>query len=97
MLVLITYDVSVLTKAGQKRLRNIAKTCMDYGMRVQNSVFECEVAPDQFVKLKNELINIYDPKEDSLRFYMLGSKGRQKVEHLGTKITPDPIHDALIL
>ncbi|CAG0984675.1 CRISPR-associated endoribonuclease Cas2 [Methylophilaceae bacterium] len=97
MLVLITYDVSVLTKAGQKRLRDIAKTCMDYGMRVQNSVFECEVAPDQFVKLKNELINIYDPKEDSLRFYILGSKGRQKVEHLGTKITPDPIRDALIL
>ena len=38
MLVLITYDVSVLTKTGQKRLRNIAKTCLDYGMRVQNSV-----------------------------------------------------------
>lgn len=97
MLVLITYDVSVLTKAGQRRLRNISKTCLDYGMRVQNSVFECEVTPDQFVKLKSELINIYDPKEDSVRFYMLGSKGRQKIEHLGTKVTPDPMRDALIL
>ncbi|MEQ1602149.1 MAG: CRISPR-associated endonuclease Cas2 [Methylophilaceae bacterium] len=97
MLVLITYDVSVLTKAGQRRLRNIAKTCLDYGMRVQNSVFECEVTPDQYVMLKAELLNIYNAEEDSLRFYMLGSKGRQKVEHLGTKATPDPLRDALIL
>lgn len=97
MLVLITYDVSVLTKAGQRRLRNIAKTCLDYGMRVQNSVFECEVTPDQYVMLKAELLSIYNAEEDSLRFYMLGSKGRQKVEHLGTKVTPDPLRDALIL
>lgn len=97
MLVLITYDVSVLTKAGQKRLRNIAKTCLDYGMRVQNSVFECEVTPDQWVALKDELIKLYDPKEDSLRFYMLGGKGRQKIEHFGAKVTTDPVHDPLIL
>lgn len=97
MLVLITYDVSVITKAGQKRLRNIAKTCLDYGMRVQNSVFECEVTPDQWVMLKDELIKLYDPKEDSLRFYMLGSKGRQKMEHYGAKVTADPIRDPLIL
>ena len=97
MLVLITYDVSVLTKAGQKRLRNIAKTCLDYGMRVQNSVFECEVAPNQWVGLKESLLGIYDPKEDSLRFYMLGSKGRQKIEHYGSKQTPDVLRDPLIL
>jgi CRISPR-associated protein Cas2 len=97
MLVLITYDVSVLTKAGQRRLRNIAKTCLDYGMRVQNSVFECEVTPDQYVSLKAELLSIYNAEEDSLRFYMLGSKGRQKIEHLGAKTSLDPIRDALIL
>ena len=97
MLVLIAYDVSVLSKAGQRRLRNIAKTCLDYGMRVQNSVFECEVAPDQWVALKQELLDIYDPKEDSLRFYMLGAKGRQKVEHFGIKQTPDALRDPLIL
>jgi len=97
MLVLITYDVSVLTKAGRKRLRNIAKTCQDYGMRVQNSVFECEVDPAQFTMLKNELVNIYNPEEDSLRFYFLGKKGRQKVEHLGAKTVSDPVRDALIL
>ena len=97
MLVLITYDVSVVSKGGQRRLRRIAKTCLDYGMRVQNSVFECEVTPAQFVLLKNELISIFDSKHDSLRFYMLGKKGRQKVEHLGAKPVKDPINDALIL
>lgn len=97
MLVLITYDVSVISEGGQRRLRRIAKTCLDYGMRVQNSVFECEVTPAQFVMLKNELMEIFNPKEDSLRFYMLGKKGRQKVEHVGAKPVVDPVNDALIL
>lgn len=97
MLVLITYDVSVLTKEGRRRLRNIAKTCLDYGVRVQNSVFECEVEPAQFTVLKNELTEIYNPDEDSLRFYFLGKKGRQRVEHHGAKAVADPIRDALIL
>jgi CRISPR-associated protein Cas2 len=97
MLVLITYDVSVLTREGQRRLRNIAKTCLDYGVRVQNSVFECEVEPAQFTMLKNQLMEIYEPKEDSLRFYFLGKKGRQRVEHHGAKPTADPVRDALIL
>ncbi len=97
MLVLITYDVSVISEGGQRRLRRIAKTCLDYGMRVQNSVFECEVTPAQFVMLKNELMDIFDSEEDSLRFYMLGKKGRKKVEHVGAKPVADPIKDALIL
>ncbi len=97
MLVLVTYDVSVTSDGGQKRLRNIAKTCLDYGTRVQNSVFECEVEPAHFVSFKNELMQIYDPNEDSLRFYFLGKKGRQKVEHFGSKPTIDPLRDALIL
>jgi len=97
MLVLITYDVSVISNGGQKRLRRIAKTCLDYGMRVQHSVFECEVTPAQFVTLKNELMEIFDPQEDSLRFYFLGKKGRQKVEHVGAKPVADPLRDSLIL
>lgn len=96
MLVLITYDVCVTSKGGQRRLRQIAKTCLDYGMRVQNSVFECEVTPAQFVFLKDELLDIFNPKKDSLRFYMLGKKGRQKVEHVGAKLVVDPINDAII-
>ena len=96
MLVLITYDVSVVTANGRRRLRNIAKTCQDYGMRVQNSVFECEVDPARFTVLKNELMEIFDPAEDSLRFYFLGKHGRNRVEHLGAKPVDDPVRDPLI-
>ncbi len=97
MLLLITYDVSVITANGKRRLRNIAKTCLDYGMRVQNSVFECEVDPAQLVTLKRELVEIFDPEEDSLRFYYLGKKGRQKVEHMGAKVVADSVRDTLIV
>lgn len=93
----MTYDVNVISPTGQKRLRNIAKTCLDYGIRVQNSVFECEVDPAQFVELKDQLLSIYDDELDSLRFYFLGKKGRQRVEHHGAKDTPDPVRDPLIL
>lgn len=97
MLVLITYDVSVINPKGKRRLRNIAKTCLDYGVRVQNSVFECEVDPAQFTQLKHQLMDIYDEEEDSLRFYFLGKRGRQRVEHLGAKAIDDPLRDPLIL
>ena len=97
MLVLITYDVSVLEPEGQKRLRHTAKTCLDYGVRVQNSVFECEVDPAQFTVLKNKLIEIIDPQQDSLRFYFLGKNGRRRVEHVGAKAVPDPVRDPLII
>lgn len=97
MLLLITYDISLKSPAGAARLRNIAKVCLDYGIRVQNSVFECEVDPAQWVTLKNKLLSIYEPQTDSLRFYFLGKKGREKVEHHGAKITPDIIRDTLII
>ena len=97
MLVLVTYDVSVTTSDGRRRLRHIAKTCLDYGVRVQNSVFECEVDPAQFAQFKSALLEIYNPEEDSLRFYFLGKQGRQKVEHAGAKAVADPLRDALIL
>lgn len=97
MLMLITYDVCVTTSSGRRRLRKMAKTCLDYGIRVQNSVFECEVDPGQFVALKATLMDIFDPEEDSLRFYFLGKHGKQKVEHVGTKHVDDPLRDPLIL
>ncbi len=96
MLVLVTYDVSVIVDGGPKRLRNIAKICQDFGVRVQNSVFECEVNPAQFEFLKDELFKIYDAKEDSIRFYLLGKKGRQRVEHFGAKQVQDISTDALL-
>ncbi|KGA98989.1 CRISPR-associated protein Cas2 [Alkalihalobacillus alcalophilus ATCC 27647 = CGMCC 1.3604] len=89
MLILITYDVSTMTSAGQKRLRKVAKTCQNYGQRVQNSVFECIIDSTQYVSLKHELSSIINPKEDSLRFYKLGDNHKNKVEHIGVKESID--------
>lgn len=97
MLLLVTYDVSVTTPKGKNRLRMISKICSNFGVRVQNSVFECEVDPAQFVQLKSMLLSSYDPKEDSLRFYHLGSKGKQKVVHYGVKHVADPLRDPIII
>ncbi|SHF96513.1 CRISPR-associated protein Cas2 [Heyndrickxia coagulans DSM 1 = ATCC 7050] len=95
LLVVITYDVSTLTGAGQKRLRKVAKVCQNYGQRVQNSVFECYVDATQFASLKIELSNIIDPDEDSLRFYQLGNNYKNKVMHIGAKPSLD-LEDPLI-
>ncbi len=85
MLMLITYDVSTIDAAGRRRLRRVARHCLDYGQRVQNSVFECEVTPAQFVALRAALQGEVDLTRDSLRFYRLGAQGRSRVEHLGAK------------
>ncbi|PFJ06745.1 CRISPR-associated endonuclease Cas2 [Bacillus cereus] len=89
MLVLITYDVSTVSGAGQKRLRKVSKTCQNYGQRVQNSVFECVVNAAQLATLKMELIKIINEDEDSLRFYQLGNNYKNKVEHIGIKESID--------
>ena len=83
MLVLITYDVATSDNKGQKRLRKVAKECQNYGQRVQNSVFECEVTYAQYVVLKNSLDSIIDNSADSIRFYLLGNHWEGKVEHIG--------------
>ncbi|MCL2342700.1 MAG: CRISPR-associated endonuclease Cas2 [Firmicutes bacterium] len=85
MLVLITYDVNTETAGGKKRLRQIAKTCTDYGRRVQMSVFECELDAAQLVMVRAKLLKIMDEKTDSLRFYSLGNHYKSKVEHYGAK------------
>ncbi|KIX11181.1 CRISPR-associated endonuclease Cas2 [Dethiosulfatarculus sandiegensis] len=90
MMVLVCYDVSTENKEGRRRLRRVAKHCQNYGQRVQNSVFECLLDPAQWTTLKNNLFKEIDTEKDSLRFYFLGSNWRKRVEHLGTKITPDP-------
>lgn len=85
MMVLITYDVNTETKAGKKRLRQVARQCQDFGQRVQNSVFECLLDAAQFKQLRHLLGELIDPEKDSLRFYNLGSKWRHRVEHVGAK------------
>jgi len=90
MMVLITYDVETTTAEGRKRLRKVAKQCVNFGQRVQNSVFECVVDPAQFAVLKHRLIDIIDKEKDSLRFYFLGNNWRTKIEHIGIKESYDP-------
>lgn len=90
MLVLITYDVSTETPAGKTRLRKVAKHCVNYGQRVQNSVFECLVDAAQLVKLKHELCQLIDPEVDSLRFYNLGNNYQHRIEHVGAKASYQP-------
>jgi CRISPR-associated protein Cas2 len=89
MYVLVTYDVSTMDAAGKKRLRNIAKICLNYGQRVQNSVFELLVDPAQWAECKGKLIDTYHPEQDSLRFYYLGANWHRRVEHAGAKPSID--------
>ncbi len=89
MMVLVTYDVSTVTPKGRKRLTKVAKTCLDFGQRVQNSVFECQVSPDQWTAMKLRLMDIFNPSEDSLRFYFLGANWQHRVEHHGAKPSID--------
>ncbi len=83
MLMLITYDVSTVDKAGQRRLRSIAQACEDYGVRVQKSVFECQIGQKQWVILRQRLLDKIKPDEDSLRFYFLDEAAKLKIEHHG--------------
>ena len=96
MLVLITYDVNTQTSAGRKRLRQVAKQCINYGQRVQNSVFECHMDAALCRSVQQKLILLIDPETDSLRFYYLGNQYKKKVEHIGAKASFD-VNDPLIL
>ena len=90
MLVLITYDVNTETASGRKRLRKVAKACVDHGQRVQNSVFECRLDAAQDALLKRRLMELIDPGTDSLRFYNLGDRYHTRIEHFGA----NPGYDA---
>ena len=78
MMVLITYDVNTETAAGRSRLRKVAKECVNYGQRVQNSVFECVLDSAKFVEVKNILEKLINKEKDSLRFYALGNNYKTK-------------------
>ena len=96
MMVLVSYDVSTVNLAGRRRLRRVAKKCLDYGIRVQNSVFECNVDAAQWVAFKAMLVDLYEPTMDSLRFYFLGNGYKDKIEHYGAQPTID-VEEPLIL
>lgn len=86
MLTVITYDVDTTDPAGVKRLRRVAKQCVNYGQRVQNSVFECVADAATMAKFKRRLLGLIDEEKDSLRFYYLGNNFQGKIEHYGAKV-----------
>jgi len=89
-MVLVTYDVNTESPEGRRRLRQVARECINYGQRVQNSVFECVLDPVQLAKLKHSLLGIMDQDRDSIRFYYLGANWGNRIEHFGTKKRYDP-------
>lgn len=95
MLVLVTYDVNTETAAGRKRLRKVAKACVNHGQRVQSSVFECLLDAAQYAMFKAQLTALIDPAADSLRFYQLGSHYKSRVEHVG--LHPEFAQDEVLL
>ncbi len=89
MLVVVSYDVSTVKAGGARRLRRVAKACENYGQRVQKSIFECLLEPATWTRLKLQLLDIYNPEEDSLRFYFLGANYRRRIEHHGLQKSLD--------
>lgn len=96
MNILIAYDVETVTSEGQRRLRRVAKACLNYGQRVQNSVFECQLTEAQFINLKAELSNLINPDMDSIIFYNLGNNSRLHTIKIG-KVTSYDVEAPLIL
>ena len=97
MLIVVSYDVNTQDAAGRRRLRQIAKLCQNWGVRVQNSVFECNVDWAQWRQLKDRLERICEPSLDSLRYYNLGNNYKEKVVHHGAKPTLDLAVDTLFV
>lgn len=96
-MILVCYDVSTASKEGARRLRRVAKICLNHGQRVQNSVFECSITPAMFVTLKKQLKEVIDCDEDNIRFYLLGKNWERRVETIGVNNVYNPDTDLLIL
>lgn len=89
MYILVTYDVETATPEGSRRLRKVAKCCVNHGQRVQNSVFECEISEVEFVRFRQEISQLIDPATDSIRIYRLGKNYHTKIDHIGKQTAFD--------
>lgn len=96
MFVLITYDVATVDPAGQRRLRRVAQACKDYGIRVQKSVFECQLGKKEWVRLRARLLEEIDKEQDSLRFYFLDVAAKDWIEHHGAGRPIDPTEPLIL-
>lgn len=90
MLVVVAYDVNTETPESRRRLRRVARICKNRGQRVQKSVFECLVDPAQWTSMRGKLLDVINTKQDSLRFYFLGSNWKKRVEQVGENTIYDP-------
>lgn len=97
MWLLITYDVNTASNSGAKRLRNVAKICINYGQRVQNSVFECSVSPAQYRMIQDQISKVIDPDKDSIRFYQLGKEGDRRITTMGKDTSYNPDSGTLLI
>ena len=97
MLMIVSYDVNTVDASGRRRLRRVAKACRDWGIQVQNSVFECYLDWTQWIVLKAKLESICNPAVDSLRYYNMGNNYNGKVLHFGAKTTVDPVSAAFLV
>ncbi len=95
-MIVVSYDVSTKTMSGKKRLKKVAEICLNFGIRAQNSVFECVVDPAQWEILKSQLLSIYNEEEDNLRFYYLGANWKKRLENHGKSKNLN-IDDTLVL
>jgi CRISPR-associated protein Cas2 len=86
MLIVVSYDVP-----NDRRRTRLAHALQDFGIRVQYSVFECLLEPDQLDRLRHRVLREIDDAEDSLRIYRFCQDCGAKIEILGTgKVTEDP-------
>ncbi len=85
MRILVTYDVCTIEPEGERRLRRVAQACVDFGRRVQKSVFECSVTEAQLEALRSRLLKEMNLVEDNLRIYRLPENVEQFREVHGTK------------
>lgn len=96
MFILIAYDVDTVSENGAKRLRKVAKECLNYGQRVQNSVFECVLTEAQYVMLKAKIVSIIKFDLDNVRIYHLGKSRIGKVESIGKETSYDVTAELII-
>lgn len=89
MKILVCYDVATDDTGGRRRLRKIAEMCKDHGVRVQYSVFECDVSDHLWVRLRHDLLRLMNSDRDSLRFYYIDEAALRRTEHHGVRLPLD--------
>lgn len=78
MLRIVAYDI-----ASARRLRTVAMICLDYGIRIEKSVFECDLDSGQFDRLLERLREAVNRNEDCIIVYSICKQCEERVVRLG--------------